>query len=284
MRTLTVLKATFLLATSLLCSTHAFAWGSEGHRIVGDIATELLSPKARAGVRDLVGSDNLALIATWADTERLSLKHTYPHSEKWHYLNWPICSDAPYAQFCPNGDCVVDQIKNQYKVLHNTGLDKSERADALRFLVHFVGDIHQPLHVSDNNDRGGNQVEVQVIGARGREMSRNLHEVWDTEYLKQQVRGHQEEAFAHDLLVAGKAEVQSLQGGSAEDWAKESHLLSRKYAYAFASSTLTCGRSPNQAVELNDEYHERAIKVIDHQLLAAGVRLAAILNAEFDSK
>jgi hypothetical protein len=144
---------------SILCgSLPAFGWGGEGHSLIARIAWVQLTPAVQARVSGILGPNvTIQSIASWADNVRNQRRETGP----WHYIDIPI--DKPHldmARDCPKGDCVIAKIEDFQKVLKDPAAAPAQRREALLFLVHFVGDMHQPLHCSDNNDQGGNKVLV----------------------------------------------------------------------------------------------------------------------------
>ena len=172
-----------LLAILVLLSVpvSAFAWGGDGHQIVCLIAEERLTPAAKAGIHDLLGDDvhiSDAEIASWADNVRRERSETGP----WHYVDIP--TDAPAydkERDGQQGNNVIDKINDFAKMLADKKAPKAERADALKFLVHFVGDLHQPLHCAErNHDKGGN---ARLVFFLNDPMAINLHAVWDTSIL-----------------------------------------------------------------------------------------------------
>jgi hypothetical protein len=158
----------------MLTSTPVFAWGAEGHEIVALIAARELSPSARAQVAHLLGSTAMMVHeSNWAD----EIRDQRPETGPWHYVDIPLRAPGYDARRdCPDRDCVVAQIENDQRILANRKLGDGVRAEALRFLIHFIADVHQPLHAGDNEDRGGNQVRVVM----GRERA-NLHRIWDAD-------------------------------------------------------------------------------------------------------
>lgn len=249
-----------------LTPARAMAWGSEGHRIVAEIAEQHLEPGTARQVRELLAIENnttLADVANWAD----QIRRQRPETASWHFVDIPI-SAASYdaARDCPAGNCVVVRIEQLEHTLRDTSASSQTRLEALKFLVHFAGDLHQPLHASDNNDRGGNEVRVIFEGRRT-----NLHAVWDTGILAPAVNGD-ERAYA---LRLGK-EIQLQQAarwskGSPEQWANESHAIAVSVIYG----------KLRHAGTLPPDYASEALPIVDEQLERAGVRLAAILNRAF---
>jgi len=154
-----------------LSSGPALAWGPEGHEVVAALAAANLTPSARAQVSALLGGDSMIVLdANWADEIRTDQPQTAP----WHYVNIPL--NAPGydpRRDCADGRCVVAQIERNEHVLADRSASKAARADALRFLIHFIADVHQPLHAADN---GGNAFTVFLRGKHT-----NLHHVWDND-------------------------------------------------------------------------------------------------------
>ena len=149
------------VATSHLAAPAVVRWGRTGHRLIARVATARLSGEARRQVRDLLGRESLAAVSTWAD----SIRNDRPETSPWHYVNIPVI-DSVYRpeRYCPGGDCVVAALERQIGVLANRGASKAERAEALKWVVHLVEDIHMPLHAGDRGDRGGNDVQLTFLG------------------------------------------------------------------------------------------------------------------------
>lgn len=267
-----LLAAGALALPALLAPSDACAWGSEGHRIVADIAELNLDPETAHRVRDLLAIDNattLAQVSTWADEIRPQRRETGP----WHYVNIPV--DPPpgtptnydRARDCPADACVVVKLGEFVQRLRDRSLDRRQRLEALKFVVHFAGDITQPLHCADNHDRGGNDIHVRFDGR-----ATNLHAVWDTAILTPAVNGD-ERRFALELwatVVPDRATLW-LKGGAA-DWANESYDLARRAIYS---------PPPHDGEELPAAYASRMLPLVEGQVERAGVRLAALLNSAF---
>ncbi len=254
------------LAATVFSSGPARAWGAEGHRVIALIAERHLTPAAQAAVARLLALEDaagLAAIANWADEIRGSHRETAP----WHFVDIPL-EAAGYdpARDCPGGSCVVAKLGQFAAVLGDASASDKKREIALKFVVHFVGDLHQPLHSADHHDRGGNEVPVVYRGHRS-----NLHHLWDTE-LVQQAGGTDAAAFAQRLDQAvTPANIAALAAGSPVDWANETHAAAVSVAY---------GALPENAdADLAGAYADTARSVVDSQLLKAGLRLAALLNA-----
>ena len=250
---------------TLLASVSVEGWGPQGHRLVALVAANHLSPLARQNVRWLLGSDTLADVAVWADTY---VTDGHRDTAPWHYVNIPAGGTRYVAtRDCPRGDCVVDRIRDNQSRLANRALGRADRATALRFLVHLVGDLHQPFHAIGVR-RGGNGIPIVAFGSptcgRGHpdRSSCNLHGLWDSELI-----GHRR---LRDGAYASELERQiSARGwrasGSPADWAMESHALAR-------AALLPAGG------EAGEGYYRAHISEIDERLALGGLRLARLLN------
>lgn len=259
-------------ATAVLLAwpTAAVAWGRDGHGAVAAIAADLLRPGAAQEVARLLGGDDartaMIAVASWADEVRPERRET----ARWHSVNIPLDAKGyDPARDCRKGDCAIGAIERFQGVLADRSLLPAVRTEALKFLVHFVGDIHQPLHASDNGDRGGSQTTVRA-GRR----SQTLHAYWDSGVVKRIAGGR--EALV-GILLAGIDEGQAVlwSRGRAADWAEESREIVRTVVYAGIS-----GRGGNdQPILLDGAYEKRAATVAAGRLRQAAIRLAAVLNA-----
>lgn len=263
----------FLSIAPLLFSPNAaHAWGHEGHQIIAVLAARELTPAAKVGVADLLGATDAASAmerySTWADEIRPERRDTAP----WHYVDIEIDSNGfDAARDCAHNDCVVRQIERDVSIIRDQSLAKPVRAEALRFLIHFVGDETQPLHCADNHDRGGNEVRVILNGD-----TTNLHAVWDTAVV---------EALgdAPAIVAAGlfskitPADKAAWSKGTPASWANECWSLAKQEVYAGLS-----GRGGTYApIILPPDYTHQKAGTAAEQLERAGVRLSAILNAAF---
>jgi hypothetical protein len=254
----------------------AYAWGDEGHRITGYIANTYLSDATKLQLRALVGTDDLAQIATWMDDERETLNQRWPGSSRWHYENREACGNTELERSCPHGQCITRQIAHSTNTLQDPTATIAQRADAVRILVHLLGDLHQPLHLSDNNDRGGNDVWVYLP----REKSpRRLHEVWDTRLVHMNTNRRDDRSYAGILATRFQTERSGWEIGSVDQWAADTALLAKTYAYAPLPG-FTCQIAPDHSTTtaLPTDYIQNARSVIDVQLAKAGARIATVLN------
>jgi len=269
-------RAFAALLCLLLASTNAFAWGDDGHRITGHLANSLLNANARAQLIALVGTDDLAQLATWMDDERDPLATRLPGSARWHYENRAACGTT--SRSCIGGHCITAQIDKHRQVLQDQRSSRQQRADAIRVLVHLLGDLHQPLHLSDNQDRGGNDVLVLLPGQRD---ARRLHKVWDTSFVRANLRRRKVADYAHDLANRFAVERVRWQNGNIEVWATETYILGKEHAYQ-SLPNFVCGvrkQSQSNALKLSADYVAQAQNIVDAQLAKAGVRIAWVLNS-----
>lgn len=273
-------KLLLALALAGAASASPIAWGSQGHRVVGLIAADRLTPVARDNVRWLLDGQSLADVASWADTITSDQQQT----SLWHYLNIPPeasgydrdrdCPRQPGASPGSRGDrwrdCVVDRIGYWEERLADRKLDRADRATALKFLVHFVGDLHQPFHALGVG-RGGNDVHVRVFGESNcapatapKPSPCNLHSVWDSRLI-----GHRNIDDREYVAVLRKLIVDKRWGnapaGTPAQWAEQSWRLAKEALV-----------TPNTDIE--EGYYRRHIAVIDERMALGGVRLAAVLN------
>ncbi len=246
------------LAPPPIASVEAARWGRVGHRVVARIAAGRLTPATRNQVRYLLGESSLAEVSTWADEIRSSRPETSP----WHYVNIPVI-DSVYRpeRHCRPG-CVISATEEQLAILADRSRSRSERAEALKWVVHFVGDLHQPLHAGDRGDRGGNDVTVWFKGRRT-----NLHSLWDSRLLESY--GTSEQEFVTELeREARTRDIAGITAGTVADWALESHDVSRDYVYPELPMWLF----------VTHRYADNAEPIIREQMLRGGVRLAALLE------
>ena len=267
--------AVLVLATSLLSPERVSAWGAVGHHVVARIAWTRMTPAARDRASALLEGGGLPAFvaaATWADDVRNSRPETY----NWHFVDVPVDARYDAARDCPStekGDCVILAIARERATLADATGPLVKRAEALKFLIHFVGDLHQPLHSTDNHDRGGNDVAVAALrGEDGR--ATNLHAVWDTGLIN---LSGETEASRADRLLAGLLAHPAKPGLDVVKWVEESHEAGVRVVYRYPGFVTT--GPPADPVALSEDYRARARPVIDRQLQVAGARLGAMLNA-----
>ncbi len=243
-----------------------FAWGRIGHRVAARMAEARLTPQASAAVGSLLGRGvKLVDVATWADEQK-----EIRESAMWHSVNVPIRDLRYDSRYCSPRGCVVSKIEEFTKVLTNNRAGKPEKARALKFLIHLIADLHQPLHVGDNGDRGGNLLQVRFFGEGS-----NLHRIWDYQIMERHTEN--EQVWMWDLTFVAKPRLAAeWSKGTPADWATES-LGEAKAAYRMPGSS-SLMRSGTQ---VNPGYCAAALPVIQRQLAKAGIRLAWTLNQIF---
>jgi hypothetical protein len=248
------------------CALPVLGWGEEGHRIVARIAADHLTDQARARIRLLLHGNSLESVAVFADHYRLLDTNTAP----WHFVDIPLSANRYEAdRDCrQHGGCVVQELEHFKDVLADSHASVSNRTFALMFVVHLVGDLHQPLHCADNNDRGGNEVKVTFFGetntlSGGRW---NLHGVWDYGLIEH--RGWGETRYARRLTARLKPEaIATMQTGTTIAWAMQSHSNAVHFAYQIPDDH-----------QLGAAYERQVRRVLDDSLLKGGLRLARVLN------
>ncbi len=269
-----------LLVFMLLPPRSAWAWGPEGHVVIARIAELNLNPGTRALVRQLLDHHSMAAKgnANWADYIKRAAQYRdrYPDSDRYHYVDIPIDADRDELQKqCTEEKRIVAQIERFRKVLATPTADETDRKEALLFLIHLVGDLHQPLHCADRNgDRGGNLYLVRYLGDRGKDL--NLHRVWDSRLVLDVLDGLEpwDKGYrTHQQITAENR--QTWQKGTVTEWAAESNRLARDVVYRDVPHDQ---RNAFPPFNLDDAYVKRARPVVEEQLRKAGVRLAWVLN------
>jgi hypothetical protein len=229
--------------------------------VVVELAWDHLNPRARGAVTALLAGESLGDASVWADRIRNERRETAP----WHYVNIPAGARAwDSAAWCRDGRCVVSAVTRFRTVLSDPGASQAARAEALRYLLHFVGDLHQPLHVGDRGDRGGNDVKVRW---RGKET--NLHAVWDSDLLTawSVSEGRYLQTLRGRIQRMTPEERGRIASGSVEGWTLDGGSFSRDVVYRVPAGG-----------EIPPEYLRAAGPVLDLVLIQAGLRLARVLN------
>jgi hypothetical protein len=246
------------LMLALPAPAPAPSWYDFGHRIVARIAEQRLTPHTAHAVRDILGGQSLADASVWAD----NIKQYRRDANLLHYVNIPLSATVyDPGRDCKGGKCIIAAIAGDTQVLASPSASPLDRAEALRFLVHLMGDLHQPLHVADNSDRGGNRRTVYLLGD-----SMNLHEAWDGEILKRYKLSESE--YLNQLRrEMDTLNLAALERGTVVEWAMEAHRIAVQHVYRLPRG----GR-------IGEAYLEACRPIIDHALIAAGVRLAMLLN------
>lgn len=305
----------FLAVVSLPAPAHA--WGCEGHQVIALLAEKHLNPRALEMVKKILAEgpvdpalnrycketaiDAMTDASTWPDDIRSQRPETGP----WHYVDIPLGTKRREVEkFCdPKEGCVTRAIRDELALLRSSPGDPQKRADALRFLIHFVGDMHQPLHGATNNDQGGNCVPVaffdmppQLRNPQTESYAPNLHGVWDTNILARATTGKNVEQVAADLDQSFSKEIARWQKGNADvdAWAWESYQLAAKKVYAKLPTPIAAeapqpikscaddnhisARMLKLNEHLEEPYQDIAVPVVLQRLAQAGARLALLLN------
>jgi hypothetical protein len=243
------------------------SWGVTGHRTVGKVAENHLTPAAKAAVQQLLGSETLADVSTWADEVRS--KPEYQETGPWHYINLPMgLSFGEFQQRVEgmSGDNVFSALERLEKQVVDPATPREKKVEALKFIVHFVGDLHQPMHVSRAEDKGGNTVQLNFNGS-----GTNLHAVWDSKLIDRLGLGYEQLAAKVDHATA--AQVSQWQQDPMIRWMWESYEITGKlYAEVDAMRSRAIG----------DSYYEEHIATVEQRLEQAGIRLAGVLNRLFE--
>lgn len=255
------------LAGVLVATSDAFGWGKIGHRVISTLAEKRLSQDATAGLRELLEpGESLADASLWPDEHRREIRG----SAAWHYVNVPISEPLYVSRYCPESGCVVSKTIEMRSVLANASAPLDERRQALRFFVHFLQDLHQPVHVGDRGDRGGNDLQVRFF-----ERGTNLHRLWDEGLLEH--HSEDEAAWVRELEpMAIPEQHRRWCQGTVEDYATESLLAARGAYLVPGTSTLI---QPGDLLGIS--YFEAALPVVERRLAQAAVRLSCALNEVF---
>jgi hypothetical protein len=268
-----VRKAIAIVLLASFISTQLSAWGPKGHAIVADIASSRLTPTTRKNLQLLLGADSLASIASWADTVRKERDESYD----WHFVDIPKDAagfseerdcfrpqDKHKGTQTDHHNCAVDRIEIFQKVLGDRNASRNDRLEALKWVVHFVGDLHQPLHAIEEA-HGGNDIKLPVFGSRKcGDYDCNLHWTWDE--LLIQHAGLEEQEYVRRLnqLIEQK-HLEKQAGGTPADWANESHIQARRLL------------DPVPSI-VDEAYYQANIELVNEKLALAGLRLATLLN------
>ena len=271
-----------IIACLVMFSSAALPFGADGHRIIAKIAENHLSDKTAQAVDEITASEDLGKISLWPD--RIRHLSGWKQSKYWHYIN--IDDNEQLSNFPRDEDGdVISALEHFYTELQNPQLNSKQLREALAFFSHFVGDIHQPLHVGRRDDRGGNNISVKWLDSS---KSANLHQVWDRLMTDTENKSPAQYSRSLDSLSPNSLSPSSLSLNGENQtqltqwqhcgfwaWAQESKAL-RSQVYDLGTKT------PNKRLPINNAYVQRNKPVIEQRLLMAGVRLAGCLNDIFD--
>ena len=235
-------------------------WSDTGHRVVGEIAYKHLKPRVKRKIKKLLNDKSLAFVSTYAD--EIKSDKRYNEFYTWHYINMPLDSNYEDSEKSESGDLVTG-INYCINIINDENASNEDKVFYLKLLVHFIGDLHQPMHVGLVEDKGGNDFKLQWFYS-----DTNLHAVWDRKMIDSYNMSYTE--LADNANKLNKVEVKSIQEGSIVDWVNETHQLT-KHVYANVE--------PNE--NLRYKYSYDNFETVRSQLQKAGLRLAKVLNELF---
>jgi hypothetical protein len=250
----------FLCSVIAVCiAVGLISWGRTGHNVIGRIAENHLSDKAKAGVSALLGNETLADVASWADDNRD--RSTAP----WHFINVELgLSFDEFKGQVESKEDVYTALVKEEGILADETASREDRVNALKYVVHFVGDIHQPMHVSRAEDKGGNTIQVQYDGH-----GTNLHSLWDTKLLEH--AGLSEAQLAQNFDKATPEQIKKWQSDAQISWAWESYQISSQLY----------GEIQKNGTNIDDAYYRVHMPIVENRIEEAGIRLAGVLNEIF---
>ncbi len=258
MKKIILFTLVLLFSSSIMLASED--WGKTGHRATGEIAQKYLNKKTRKAISNLLGGHSLAFVANYADDIKSDPK--YNEYGPWHYVNFPFGSTYEETPKSSKGDIIV-AINKCITVLKDNKSSQEEKAFYLKLLVHFMGDLHQPLHIGQADDKGGNDFQVRWFGD-----GTNLHSVWDSKMLDSYEMSYSELASNSNQL--SKLQMQAIEKGSVIDWMYESRTLCEDiYAHTEIGE------------KLGYQYMYRYVDVARQQIQKGGIRLATLLNEIF---
>ncbi|MDK1287825.1 S1/P1 nuclease [Pseudoalteromonas umbrosa] len=258
-----------LVLGTYLVSSSVIAWGQNGHRVIGELAQNNLTPTANSHVQMILGDDSLAEVSTWPDEMRSSPDSFWrKQSGKWHYINIDNASkmhrhNNTSIQYKHEVKHILDGINYSVNVLKSTSSNIEDKQFALKFLVHLVGDAHQPFHAGRAKDLGGNKIEVEFFGK-----STNLHKVFDTELVEHQKLSYTE--FTRSITTSNKKLIADYLNSTPSDWLLESNKIAEK-VYQSNENEISWG------------YIYKHTPTIKLRLQQGGYRLAGLINQIFDT-
>lgn len=256
------MRNVFLVMATFLCSIlSVFAWGPTGHRAVGEVAQQNLTEKAKEKIDEILDGDSLALISTYGDD--IKSDREYWKFSPWHYVNIPFGKTYDEHPKNDNGD-IVYGINTAVEVLKNPNSSKEDKVFYLKMLVHFIGDLHQPLHVGIEDDKGGNDFQVRWFNK-----GTNLHRVWDSEMLNSFGMSYTE--LAANTKRLSEEEKEAIVHGDHMDWLYDSRELMEDIY-----------ENTDIGEKLGYEYMYRYMDTLRFQIQKGGLRLATLLNEIFE--
>jgi S1/P1 Nuclease len=258
-------KLAVLLILFFYLPGRCLAWGTNGHRIVAEIAYSYLTPKARAEVAKILGNESMAIASNWPDFIKSDTAYRYLNS--WHYIDF----DKPYDYAAMKAFLSADTSADAYVKLNwliaqlkKKNLSADKKKMYLRLVIHIVGDLHQPLHVSPSGDAGGNDIKISWFNQPS-----NLHRLWDEQLIEYQQLSYTE--YVKAINFTTQAQRNAWQKQPVTQWVFDSYIISRRLHDEL--------NQPNP--KLSYEYNFRHVQTLNDQLLKGGVHLAGLLNQLF---
>ena len=275
-----------ILLLVILVPAPAAAWWDFGHQTVARIAMLEVLPRTRAGIQRLLriaaqldtptcAASTIEEISVWPDCIR-AMGDRFNYTAPWHYQNVNVCRPFDMQSACRDGNCVSAQVERNLRLLKDSNLPPRERLAALAFLVHFVGDLHQPMHSGDRGDLGGNRFPAYYSRIRS-----NLHAIWDG-YLAERAISTPA-ANAQGILAEFGVERDALRQGTVAQWAEEAWDISRRFAYGSMLPD-PCADVPPQPPVLAQPQIAELVPVVRRQIARGGLRLARLLDEAFEPR
>mgnify|MGYP001950148424 CR=1 FL=1 len=235
-------------------------WSKTGHRVVGDVAQEHLSRKAKKTISKILKGQSLAAVSNFGD--EIKADRQFRKFSAWHYVNFPADKDYKDVEPSEHGDLVMG-INTCISIIKNPNSSEADVAFYLKFLVHLIGDLHQPMHVGRLEDKGGNDIQVQWFG-----QGSNLHRVWDSNMINDYGMSFTE--LSDKLPMLSKNQIKELQKGDVYDWVEESQDIANELY-----DSVTVGE------KIGYQYSYKWWGTVENQLQKGGIRLATVLNDIF---
>lgn len=254
---------TTLLAITILGTFQLHAdddWSATGHRVVGKIAAKHLKSSTKKHIKKLLNNQSLDFVSTYADDIKSDKR--YNEFYTWHYINMPLDSNYEESEKSKNGD-LVSGINYCIKIIKDEHSSMEDKSFYLKLLIHFMGDLHQPMHIGLVEDKGGNDFKLQWFNK-----DTNLHSVWDRELIDSYGMSYSE--LTDNAEVLNKNQIKAIQEGTLIDWVNDTHVLTR-HVYATVK--------PGENLRYNYSYDN--FETVRSQLQKAGIRLAKVLNDLF---
>jgi hypothetical protein len=261
------MKKPFFYALALSGVLFLISWGFKGHQAVATIAENHLTPQAKVSVKELLGNQSLSDVATWADEVRNDA--AFKSTAGWHFVDLPL--GLTFEEFskevkAQGEDNVYGAMQKARIVLTHPKSTREQKIEALKFLVHFIGDAHQPMHVSRKEDKGGNTIQVRFDN-----QGTNLHSLWDSKLIDHQGLSVVEMSKQYD--VATPEQIKKWQADQPMQWLWESYVITTKlYAEVEKNNNL------------DEDYYKNHIGIIEQRIDQGGIRLAGVLNDIYSGK